>query len=1469
MVDRFSDRLSQVLRGETPAEKPPKKPQLRVVKPLEKKEPDFDQLLEDFKIFNEVEQFSDYFPWRKTPAWLTKLDLKKKENNEVEQKRIETEMENIINALTYSKQIYDQKRLETLFSAIINSLEIHSEEAILFFEKYIERIEMNEETKEKLKNIEAEYYNNIYRANSFDIDAHSARIAASNDIKNIFKFLHQEKYYTLRERASEIRSIFGRTYVRLKLMKYFFEKTMPYLKKDDKVAEFLESGTYKKGKIHLRQEIIQKIEQAPKSERYEMVQKVIKLVGADYVLNHFDEFDLNEKQTEKLMLEIAEKDPLVMVMQSQSIEFSDFSNRKEILSKLFEKSPRETLVYSKELGLIQNETIEFLEQVSKKDPFDFIASYNQATKGITISKKKRQEFEENLLATIEKQKLSDAELLNNISGLDFRKFPELKEIIKLMKKQAIKKAAQEIDQLITSIKKDESKLKKYEEEQGWTWQKKQAEKYFADKGLDSFQADIMFLATRLNFDLEFPSEDPDFEPDDDVQMLFLEEQLKKRKADSEDVVVHFGLRPKPKTEDEVNTVLEYIDISIEKYGPDDLDLDNLNTILYFFKDLPISRSKKNEYLKRLIDTDIKIFTNYRIRDIKIEDNLKIYLCNKILEQDPYILARNYHEFQINDKRKEQFYFRDLIKNGIKPFSLMKNEKSLFQIIKRGSLSYFVFDRDNTEEESVQLVEKVHRARITMGPKAWKAMMEHAGESRVGQFESMFYQMPEEKWALFGKLLGSDPKKAVEYIKSNIDYLQLLIYIEDKDLPKAKELWEELDQLIKKQEKQRDKSTGRHSYNYEYVRKKFPYTQLDQKEKILLIVFALQNKQPITEAFDQLKKIDQYFEEKTEKSERVIAHLSEVSDVQLGYNRINKLKKQIVDFVNKNEKYDRFLRYAFAHMNEKQIRAYLGLDLTELAKGYNFSRINKFFETLIKDNKIDIVKKEEVKLFRDYIKQFGRYDSAVIYENYKLLFNEKPLTAELKKIGVTNTGKQGLKEFEKKMDEIISAFSLNGEFDYERIDISNPLVVEILKNASNFEFSEWKRSKDFKEILESFIKDKESGEIKPMPKEYESDSMFVERLKGQEEFKFSPDSEQRFKNLINDIKKAEDYGNFYAEDYILKERDRIEEKFRQVHEKKMPEEKREKIVQKLRHDLVRIEGLLVEVKKIIYGDFVLYSEEQTRKQLLDLLIDFEIKNKVKKENNFTSPAIRQLVIYEGMQTNPVFFEAIQDILNNSELSRDNYSKMVEFVNHIIKEETCSRLALNKKQLKRVIRNLSVRALSEEMARLQKHETGNKVEIEVVPSRDVLAELSGYYGDACWTSRDDIMKNNPNMIGCAFIINPRGKDQRLAGSCLIIESTVDGEPVMIMRGLNPQQNVITNLSAEKFSEKFLDYMEKIAKKRGIKKILVPVHDIGALTNRPDIEEYLKNKYSEAKKVKLDEKNDFNEYNITEKCVVVREV
>ena len=169
------------------------------------------------------------------------------------------------------------------------------------------------------------------------------------------------------------------------------------------------------------------------------------------------------------------------------------------------------------------------------------------------------------------------------------------------------------------------------------------------------------------------------------------------------------------------------------------------------------------------------------------------------------------------------------------------------------------------------------------------------------------------------------------------------------------------------------------------------------------------------------------------------------------------------------------------------------------------------------------------------------------------------------------------------------------------------------------------------------------------------------------------------------------------------------------------------------------------------------------------------------------------------------------------------------------------------------------------------SGKKRKLLCVASREILGELSGYYADACWTAVEDAMKKNPKMTACAFISNPgERKYRRLAGATLLIETTVNGQKTMIIRGLNPKQNLIERLSAEKFTEEFIEsYLMPIARAQGVSLIVCPLYNNAALTNRPAIEEYLKNKYKEAARVKLDERVDFNGYNITGSCVVLREV
>jgi hypothetical protein len=277
------------------------------------------------------------------------------------------------------------------------------------------------------------------------------------------------------------------------------------------------------------------------------------------------------------------------------------------------------------------------------------------------------------------------------------------------------------------------------------------------------------------------------------------------------------------------------------------------------------------------------------------------------------------------------------------------------------------------------------------------------------------------------------------------------------------------------------------------------------------------------------------------------------------------------------------------------------------------------------------------------------------------------------------------------------------------------------------------------------------------------------------------------------------------------------------------------------------------------------------ELMQLLLEFEVANDRKSDNDITTPIIRSIIFMRAMAGHENYYQEFSKLRAKEKPSKGDLEQMVEFVNNVLKQHVCPALNLTAAQNKKLSKILNVNGLVEEIGRLNQMLSGRKRELLCVPSREVLGELSGYYGDACWTAVEDSMKNNPKMTAVAFVSNPDEKKHRkLAGATLLIETAIGGEKVMIIRGLNPKQNLIERLSAEKFTEEFIEsYIMSICLAQGVTKILCPLHNEGALTNRPSIAEYLKKKYSTARRVKLDEEIDFNGYNITDSCVVLREL
>jgi hypothetical protein len=179
-----------------------------------------------------------------------------------------------------------------------------------------------------------------------------------------------------------------------------------------------------------------------------------------------------------------------------------------------------------------------------------------------------------------------------------------------------------------------------------------------------------------------------------------------------------------------------------------------------------------------------------------------------------------------------------------------------------------------------------------------------------------------------------------------------------------------------------------------------------------------------------------------------------------------------------------------------------------------------------------------------------------------------------------------------------------------------------------------------------------------------------------------------------------------------------------------------------------------------------------------------------------------------------------------------------------------------------------------------------EIIVLPTRGMLAELAGYFSDACWIDQRNLMLQHPHATALVFLKRERTVTEQeliegavdlseasLLGACYILQTKdAVGSPVLVLRGINPRERACSHLDMGSFVERLLDeVVVPCAKILGATKVVVPFDALGhAQTNRERINEYMLKQYADAPYIPLDATDTgsmFNERLIFDKCRVVR--
>jgi hypothetical protein len=261
-----------------------------------------------------------------------------------------------------------------------------------------------------------------------------------------------------------------------------------------------------------------------------------------------------------------------------------------------------------------------------------------------------------------------------------------------------------------------------------------------------------------------------------------------------------------------------------------------------------------------------------------------------------------------------------------------------------------------------------------------------------------------------------------------------------------------------------------------------------------------------------------------------------------------------------------------------------------------------------------------------------------------------------------------------------------------------------------------------------------------------------------------------------------------------------------------------------------------------------------------------------------PLFRQIAFAYAFMRFPA--EQVKDygaLEAKAEPSRADISQMLDFIDHLTNEEVwkgakdgAKRPILAGKQARAAFDALlDTSALKDQFKRFALLETEERRVLRVVPERNFNTELSGHMSDACWASKyPSILAEFPNLTSLTLIQNPGEEFERIAGAALVIDGAAkDGTPLMIVRGINPIENVIQKLHAPSFLRGLLERLEEIAKARG-RRLAVVVDNSGeASTNRPTVAEVLKQAIAqstppEQAKLADDPNTKFNGYELSTK-------
>ncbi len=517
------------------------------------------------------------------------------------------------------------------------------------------------------------------------------------------------------------------------------------------------------------------------------------------------------------------------------------------------------------------------------------------------------------------------------------------------------------------------------------------------------------------------------------------------------------------------------------------------------------------------------------------------------------------------------------------------------------------------------------------------------------------------------------------------------------------------------------------------------------------------------------------------------------------------------------------------------------DIQRLAK--NISSRNYTFNEILELYKLhDIKPPADLALAHQL---FGNFLNEEIYRDFRLL-SQGVLSDLFRNLGVRHTGEAGMSEVRERLSGVRRSFK---QPDFHGEGLDNPTIAAMFKQFVSYETSSWGNHDDeeFEEVVDYHRALVEKGRWTDVPPDYKpSEVLMVDKIDRVQQLTF--DYSEQFVSRFNTLK-----------DSIISAISLVEESHPLETLATNGEQIRIKLVAEWSSKLQEMEDAGQNPKAI-----------SNLKRNIDSLQAVDFRSVKDFEHNFQllgnfrefHELLRQFIFLLAFRNNRQSIEEAKRNLENEMPSIDNISWALDFIDHITNQETRDRYFEDEKAKRSFLQITNPRALSEELSKAQNQEVIGKMPIQFIPTRGLTLEFSGHIANACWASQlTSIAEKYPNFVSVNIVKNPESANESLAGACLLIRTKSDkGEPLLIIRGLNPNENTINQLSVADFFDKFVAFVRPIAEAEGRKLAIVCDHCGGASTNRPVLFDYI-NSINLNKKVRpaSDQDTTFNDYEL----------